>query len=74
MMRTTPRGGGAVEVQSEDLGCAGTPDCHADSTASSLDPKNQKKSHVAILSGAAASGNASLHTFTQPALDLFLRP
>jgi hypothetical protein len=43
-MQSTPRGGGVAGVQSEDLGCAGTaPDSHADSTSSSLDPKNQTR-------------------------------
>ena len=62
MMRTTPRGGGAVGVQSEDLGCAGTaPDCHADSTASSLDPKNHHRTFLQARSSKRQRLVAHLH-------------
>jgi hypothetical protein len=72
-MRTTPRGGGAVGVQSEDLGCAGTaPDCHADSTASSLDLKNHHRTFLQARSSKRQRLVAHLHAGPRPTLEALL--
>ena len=61
-MRTTPRGGGAVGVESELLGCVGTtPDCHAHSTASSPDRKNHLRPFLAARNSKRQRLVAHLH-------------